>query len=278
MTVVAKGGVPPYSWSISSGNFPTGLTLSSDGKTSGTPSAAGAFSFVVRVDDSAGAAAGVGRSIPVARHLSVSGSCSTQPCSVERGCTTVCGAFGSQTGGVAPFTYVRSAGALPPSTSLSGLSLAGTFTTVSKFFFGVTVTDSLGATGSVSANFTVFPHIAFSVKGGTCGPSYGCTVTLPFTMGTPGGTAKLSLSKIVCADPPCTGIAPEPKPNTLPPGGFSAVVGRAGVTITFGSPGLYGDWVGSFNATITDQSPCAPGPVLCSSTVRVVVDTEAKYG
>jgi hypothetical protein len=149
---------------------------------------------------------------------------------------------------------------------------------VSKFFFAVKVTDSLGASGSVNANFSVFRHIAFSVKLGTCGPSYGCSVSLPYTMGTPGGTPKLSFTKVVCANPPCSGIAPEPPPNTLPKGGFQASALRGFVTITFGSPGTYGDWVGYLNVTITDQSLCGPGPTYCSATVRVNVDSEVKYG
>ena len=278
VTLVAVGGTPPYKWTANSGSLPTGLTLSSDGKVTGTPSVAGAFSFVVRVDDAAGGAAGIGRSVTVARHLSVSGSCAAQACSVEQGCVTVCGAYGSQAGGVGPFKYAVTSGSLPPSTRLNGLGLAGTFTVVSKFFFAVKVTDSLGASGSVNANFSVFRHIAFSVKLGTCGPSYGCSVSLPYTMGTPGGTPKLSFTKVVCANPPCSGIAPEPPPNTLPKGGFQASALRGFVTITFGSPGTYGDWVGYLNVTITDQSLCGPGPTYCSATVRVNVDSEVKYG
>jgi hypothetical protein len=276
----AMGGKPPYTWTANSGTLPTGLALSSDGKVTGTPSVAGAFSFVVRVDDAAGGAAGVPRSLTVARHLAVSGSCATQTCSVEQGCVTVCGGYGSQGGGVGPFKYAVTAGGLPPSTSLNGLSLAGTFTVVSKYFFMVKVTDSLGAVGSVSANFNVFPHIRFGVKLGTCGPSYGCTVQLPYTMGTPGGTPKLTFTKVACPNTICTGIAPEPPPNTLPKVGFQASALRGFVTITFGLPGAstYGDWVGYTNVTITDQSLCGLGPTLCSATVRVNVDTETKYG
>lgn len=269
VTFIAMGGKPPYKWSSNSGSLPTGLALSTDGKVTGTPSVAGAFSFVVRVDDAAGGAAGVSRSVTVAKHLSVSGSC-TSVCSVERGCATVCGAFGSQTGGVGPFKYVVTNGSLPPSTSLKGLSLVGTFTVVSKFFFSVKVTDSLGASGGVSANFNVFPHIAYSVKVGTCGPSYGCSVSLPYTMGTPGGTPKLSFTKIVCS--PCTPA------NSLPSAGFSSSVARGLVNISFGSPSITGDWVGYLLVTITDQSLCGPGSAMCSATIRVNVDTEVKYG
>src|SRR5665213_3552720 len=65
----AAGGVKPYKWSISSGALPPGLAVSSGGSTTGKPTAAGTYGFVIRVDDSAGAAAGVSRSILVFRQI-----------------------------------------------------------------------------------------------------------------------------------------------------------------------------------------------------------------
>lgn len=69
VTLGAAGGVKPYKWSISSGALPPGLAVSSGGSTTGKPTAAGNYSFVIRVDDSAGAAAGVPRSILVFRQI-----------------------------------------------------------------------------------------------------------------------------------------------------------------------------------------------------------------
>ena len=57
-TLVASGGVTPYSWSLASGTLPAGLTLnSSSGVISGTPTAAGSSTFTVQVLDSTGALA-----------------------------------------------------------------------------------------------------------------------------------------------------------------------------------------------------------------------------
>jgi uncharacterized protein (TIGR03437 family) len=56
-TLGATGGTPPYTWSVSSGSLPAGLTLSSSGTISGTPTTAGTSSFTVRVVDSASASA-----------------------------------------------------------------------------------------------------------------------------------------------------------------------------------------------------------------------------
>jgi hypothetical protein len=52
-TLAATGGVPPYTWSLSSGTLPTGLSLSSSGAITGTPTIAGASAFTVTVTDSA---------------------------------------------------------------------------------------------------------------------------------------------------------------------------------------------------------------------------------
>jgi hypothetical protein len=255
----AAGGKPPYKWSASSGALPTGLALSSDGKVSGTPAVAGKFSFVVRVDDSGGSAAGASGSITVAGHLKVTGSCMTQTCSVEQGCTTVCGKFGSQSGGVAPFKYAVTTGQLPPATSLKGLSLAGTFTVASKFFFAVTVTDALGAIGTVSANFTVFQHIAFTVTAAQCYSTVapGCaTRQLQYAYGS--GTPKVVV----------TGFKSS---FTTMPTGFSAVANSGTIYVTIPAQQTRVGWQGTISVKLVDQSPCGSGFNCSSGTATIDV-------
>jgi len=48
----ASSGVPPYSWSLTGGSLPFGLTLATNGTISGTPIATGNFPFTVQVKDS----------------------------------------------------------------------------------------------------------------------------------------------------------------------------------------------------------------------------------
>ena len=50
-TFAATGGTTPYTWSVNSGTLPAGLTLSSAGVLSGTPTTIGSFPFSVNVID-----------------------------------------------------------------------------------------------------------------------------------------------------------------------------------------------------------------------------------
>jgi Bacterial Ig-like domain (group 3) len=52
---IASGGASPYTYSVSSGTLPFGLSLSNAGVLSGTPSTAGSFTFTVRATDLNGA-------------------------------------------------------------------------------------------------------------------------------------------------------------------------------------------------------------------------------
>ncbi len=50
-TLSATGGQTPHIWSLSTGNLPVGLSLSSSGTIAGTPTATGASTFTIRVVD-----------------------------------------------------------------------------------------------------------------------------------------------------------------------------------------------------------------------------------
>ncbi len=53
-TVTASGGTGPYTFAITSGSLPAGLSLSSGGVISGTPTGSGVSSFTVGATDSVG--------------------------------------------------------------------------------------------------------------------------------------------------------------------------------------------------------------------------------
>jgi hypothetical protein len=50
-SLVAKNGTAPYTWAVTAGTLPAGLSLGSDGQLTGTPAAAGSNSLTVTVTD-----------------------------------------------------------------------------------------------------------------------------------------------------------------------------------------------------------------------------------
>ena len=266
VTLNASGGVTPYTWSITAGSIPAGLSISSNGTVSGSPNVAGTFRFTVQVADSAGGTAKLAKSFGIARALKAAllPACAVQ-CLVEVGCVNVCGKFGTLTGGVGPFTYT-SLGNLPGGVHLSGLSLAGTFTTVARYsVFTVNVTDKFGAHTSITPTFNVFPHLTFT--GGSCQGSGSCTVALQYTV----GVAETPSVKVVswtgyktCGPPtaPYT-VCPEPR--------FSAIAQGNLVSINLGPTVSPNNSTGFFKLLLSDQFPCGSG-VRCSATATLNVN------
>ncbi len=272
----ATGGVQPYTWSISAGALPNGLTLGPDGTVSGNPTTAGNFGFTVQVADSGDSTATMPGSIPIAAALSASliPACATQ-CSVELGCVTVCGGFGQMSGGVGPYSFALTTGQLPSGTALSGLTLTGTFTGLSGYLrFSVQVTDSFGATATVAPLFWMYPHI--SLTGGAipacpwpgAGPNDpGCTATFPYVGGTPNsGTVRASATWVsyACNDPAVC---------THPPAMPTITVGSGIITVAVpqGTFAFTSGYKGTLSITLTNQDVCSVGPAGCSSSANVTI-------
>jgi hypothetical protein len=155
----ATGGTPGYSWAQTSGRaMPNGVTLSSAGQFSGTPTVPGTFGpYVFKVTDSASTSA-------TAMSASMSITIGAATLSVTTGSLpggTIGAAYAATltaAGGVAPYTWVQtSGGALPPGildVTSAGV-LAGTPTTPGSYGpYVFTVTDSKGGT-AVSAGLTI---------------------------------------------------------------------------------------------------------------------------
>ena len=65
-TLTAAGGTTPYTWSVSAGTPPAGITLgASTGVLAGTPTAGGTSNFTIKVTDAAGLTATQPTSITV---------------------------------------------------------------------------------------------------------------------------------------------------------------------------------------------------------------------
>src|SRR5216683_26465 len=62
----ATGGVPPYVWSVASGDLPDGVTLTPEGLLAGRPTKPGAFTFTLKVEDSGRPAHTINKDLRVA--------------------------------------------------------------------------------------------------------------------------------------------------------------------------------------------------------------------
>jgi predicted hotdog family 3-hydroxylacyl-ACP dehydratase len=169
-TNAASGGTTPYTYSVSAGTLPAGTTLNtSSGTVSGTPTAAGAFSYTIKATDSGSPTA------QTATHV-VSGTITpaTLTLTATPAATTQVGQSYSQTnvasGGTTPYTYSLFAGTLPAGTTLnvSTGTVSGTPTTAGAFSYAIKATDS----GSPTA------QTATQVSSGTIAPA---TLTLVAT-------------------------------------------------------------------------------------------------
>jgi hypothetical protein len=145
----AAGGKPPYSWAVTGGALPGGLTLAgSTGIISGTPSATGSFSFTVTATDAASATASKTLAINVAPPpLSIA---SVPPLETLMGSP-----FSYQlvaSGGSPPYLWLVSTGSLPPGLTLSGSGMiSGAATAAGTFSVAATVRDQ----GSLSSNVAI---------------------------------------------------------------------------------------------------------------------------
>ena len=166
--ITASGGTSSYTYALTSGTLPTGITLTTAGLLSGTTTQAGSFPISVTATDST---TGTGPfSKTQAYTLTIAGPVITMtPASLLNG--TV-GAGYSQTllasGGTSPYTFSTTAANLPAGLSLDASgTLSGTPTTAGDYTFSVIATDAQSFTGSRS--YTV--HVAAIAPGAPTGPS-----------------------------------------------------------------------------------------------------------
>ncbi len=177
-TLTATGGTSPYTWTVSSGTPPTGLSLSNGGILSGTPTTSGTFAFTALVTDSASATASKSFNVTITPTLVVS---STSPIAGGTVGTALSRTL-TAIGGTSPYTWAISSGALPSGLSLSnGGVLSGTPTTAGTFIFTALASDSASATASKSLTVTVTPTLVVSstspLTGGTVGTPLSRTLT-----------------------------------------------------------------------------------------------------
>lgn len=243
-TITASLGTAPYTYSLESGTLPNGLTLSSSGVLSGTPTQAGPFNISVRASDSTtGPSAPYGNSISYTFNIAAP-TITVSPASLPN--ATVGTAYSqtvSASGGTAPYTFAVTAGALPSGMLLSpDGTLSGTPTTAGDFSFTTQATDAQSFTGARS--YTV--HVAAIAPGAPTGAA-----------ATP-GPEQATVSFVA---PTNTGGAPITGYTvTSSPGGLTATGANSPIVVNGLTDGT------GYTFTVVAENTAGPGPASDPTT------------
>lgn len=179
----ASGGVGSYTYGVT-GALPAGVTLSSAGILSGTPTAGGAFSFTVTATDQSGGTGPFTGSRPYTLTIAAP-TLSLAPASlpsgrVGRGYNATVAA----SGGTAPYAYRVSGGALPDGITLAADgTFSGSPTAAGRFNVTVTATDSSSGSGPFSADRAYAIDVIAEDLVVTAGPAGGAMVGAGYTQG-----------------------------------------------------------------------------------------------
>jgi hypothetical protein len=164
-TLAASGGAGTLTWSVASGSLPAGLSLSSSGAISGTPTAAGTSTFTVKVTDSAPTPLSDQKQLSITINSPLTITTTSLP-------DGVVGAAYSQTlaasAGTTPYTWSLASGTLPAGLGLDSSTgtISGTPTTAATSTFTVKVTD---ATTPTAQTATAQLSITITASSTACG-------------------------------------------------------------------------------------------------------------
>ena len=182
--LAATGGLTPYTWSVTAGSLPRGLSLnSSTGAITGAPTGGGISNFTVQAADAElpPATASAQLSITISPAVPLSITTASLP---DGTAGTPYNSPITAIGGVYPYTWSIISGSLPAGLTLKRNTgaITGVGTIIGRSNFTVQVTDSetppVSATAQLS--ITINPgvvRIATSLPNGPVGTPYNATIT-----------------------------------------------------------------------------------------------------
>ena len=151
-SMAASAGKLPLAWDISVGSLPVGLSISSSGLISGTPSVVALVAFTVRVTDALGRIDTKALSINIA---TIAPAITTASLPDGSNGTAYSQAMAASNGTL-PLAWDISAGALPTGLTISSAGLiSGTPTVTALASFTVRVTDALSRTDTKALTINV---------------------------------------------------------------------------------------------------------------------------
>jgi hypothetical protein len=188
LTLGVTGGTAPYTFSVSSGSLPPGLSLSSSGQLTGVPTVVGTFPFTVSMQDALGSTAyTVSYSVVEGQSYVPSHQTSTTPVSLPPGTTssgydtTLPSPSGATGSSPTPWTWTVTSGSLPAGVTLSsGGVLSGTPTVPGTYAVTVTASDGMGDTYTETLTISVAAPASLVPSGGSA------TDATAFSAGNPG--------------------------------------------------------------------------------------------
>jgi uncharacterized protein YhjY with autotransporter beta-barrel domain len=153
---LASGGASPYRFQLVGGALPSGLSLGTDGRITGTPTVAGNFTLTVEVTDSSTGTGPFTAQQQYTLQVVAPQIAFVLPALPQ---ATHASAFDQTlavTGGTAPYIYAVTAGGLPQGVALSAAGvLSGTPTASGRFSFTVEARDANGFTGAQAYELVV---------------------------------------------------------------------------------------------------------------------------
>jgi len=158
-SLIATGGVAPYSYELSSGGLPLGLSLGSGGAITGTPAQVTNASFHVQVTDNLGRYSRESFSLAVTAPPTIT---TTSP--LPEGMASVAYNLNlAATGGTTPYVWTLLSGSLPDGLSLStNGAISGTPGAAANFNFTVRVADANGLSTNKSLALLISPAISLA--------------------------------------------------------------------------------------------------------------------